>query len=148
MGSIQTAPAFHRLDVRSETSSCVVDLVAEATESLEDPQRIRLGDVEILVDTPREVLVYKLCALLGRSEIRDLRDVGLLLKSGLDLADAAREAPRKDAGFSPLTLAWALKDLPVRTLCAQAGLDDVEVREAEGVRDALVRELVAMSVPR
>jgi len=40
--------------------------------------------------------------LLERSEIRDLADVKALLDAGGDLDAALRDAPTKDAGFSPV----------------------------------------------
>jgi hypothetical protein len=62
--------------------------------------------VAIRVDTAYEILVNELCALLGRSELRNLVEVRALLDQGFDLARALADAPKKDSGFSPVTLAW------------------------------------------
>jgi hypothetical protein len=75
-----------------------------------------VGDEVILVDAPHEILVAKLSALLGRSELRDLEDVRALLAAGGDLTGAIADAPRKDAGFSPPMLAWVLEQFPVEAL--------------------------------
>jgi hypothetical protein len=61
------------------------------------------------VDNRHEILASKLATLLERSETRDLADVKALLDAGGDLESALRDAPMKDAGFSPLTLAWVLR---------------------------------------
>jgi Nucleotidyl transferase AbiEii toxin, Type IV TA system len=44
----------------------------------------------------REIFANKLCALLGRSEIRDLVDVRALEESGLSLTDGLAGGQRKD----------------------------------------------------
>ena len=86
------------------------------------------------------ILVDKLCALLGRSEPRDLHDVRELLATGGDLSAALEDAPRKDGGFSALTLAWVLRGVPAQLLERQAaGL--------AGYRDELVERLVALGGP-
>lgn len=58
----------------------------------------------------------KLTALLSRWAVRDLVDVRALVASGEDLDRALRDAPAKDGGFSPQTLAWVLDTLPTNEL--------------------------------
>jgi hypothetical protein len=103
-----------------------------------------------LGDLPREVrdrLTNKLCALLGRAEIRDLVDVQALLASGADLKKALLEAPRKDAGFSPLPLAWVLRDIRPKALGHLAGLSEEEAKSLENFKERLVIELLEASAP-
>jgi phosphoribosyl-dephospho-CoA transferase len=52
----------------------------------------------ILVETPHQLLVNKLCALLSRSELRDLVDVRVLIESGLDLTRALADCPARMPG--------------------------------------------------
>lgn len=47
-----------------------------------------------------------------------------LLAAGGDFDRALSDAPRKDGGFSPLTLAWVLKDMPVAEMASSEGLED------------------------
>ena len=70
---IQSAPSFARFRVSDGADVCIVDLVAEPVQSVEPPLRVQLGTAMIAIDTAREILANKLCALLGRSELRDLR---------------------------------------------------------------------------
>lgn len=65
-------------------------------------------------------LAYKLCAVIGRQEWRDLDDVRSLIASGEDLRLGLLHAPIKDGGFSPLTLVWILKSFPIETLGPKA----------------------------
>lgn len=77
--SIQTSPDFRRLLVNRESEAIVVDLVREYVFQIEREKPIING---IRVDSPEEILANKLCALLSRSEIRDLVDVRELENAG------------------------------------------------------------------
>lgn len=94
-----------------------------------------------------ELLVSKLCALLSRSELRDLHDVLVLLEAGGDLPRALREAPQKDGGFSPVTLAWVLDQFPLAAMARTLGTDAEVLRKLEVFRADLTRQLLAMAKP-
>jgi hypothetical protein len=145
---VQRAPAFRRLRAERGGAVVVVDLVADAAPVVENATEQQLDeDVRILVDPPHEILVSKLCALLSRSELRDLEDVRALLHSGEDLVRALADAPRKDAGFSPITFAWVLKDLPVDALGRALGRKEEERRALEAFRGELVDRVLAAAKP-
>jgi hypothetical protein len=144
---LQSGGSFFRLRVSDGTSVSVVDLVADPTPTVVAPQQINLKGVPIAVDDPQEILTNKLCALLGRAEIRDLVDVKELLSSGADLGRALAEAPRKDAGFSPLTLAWVLKDIRPQALGRLAGLASEDAQALEDFKERLVRSLLETGAP-
>ncbi len=145
--SIQSGATFSQLRVSDGVETCVIDLVAEPVAPVETPLQIRIGDTFLVVDTPHEILVNKLNALLGRSELRDLEDVRALLAAGGDLERAMADASKKDGGFSPLTLSWVLKDLRPRSLARVAGLDLQKVEELEAFRDSLVERILDLSSP-
>jgi hypothetical protein len=145
---LQSSDTFFQLRVRSEEAVCVVDLVAESVAPIEAPVQVRVRDLSIAVDTPQEILVNKLCALLGRAEIRDLVDVRSLLRAGADLTKALGDAPRKDAGFSPLTLAWVLRDIRPTSLTAVTDLSEAEAKELEAFKDQLISSLLEVSAPQ
>lgn len=145
--TLQTGPTFHRLRVKGEHEVCVVDLVAEPIPFLHRPQTIEVQGISITVDTPQEILVNKLCTLLSRSEVRDLVDVRALLESGADFKEALSDAPRKDAGFSPLVLAWVLRDLRPRALAGAAGLSKTEAEDLDRFREKLISDLLEAGTP-
>lgn len=120
--TLRRAPTYQRLEVQNESEIILIDLVAKPVPSLEVPIEVQPG---LLVDTAQEILVNKLCALVGRMAIRDLVDVQALVASGGDLERALQDAPKKDSGFSPPTLTWLLKDMPVEKLAVSAGYDPV-----------------------
>jgi aryl-alcohol dehydrogenase-like predicted oxidoreductase len=67
----------------------------------------------IRVDVPQEILANKLCALLSRSEIRDLVDVRALEAAGYRIEDVWQAAQAKDRGLTPAQLAWVLSQIEV-----------------------------------
>jgi predicted nucleotidyltransferase component of viral defense system len=147
VATVQTTPAFVRLRVASEHSTVLVDLIAEAAEGIEPPRRRSVGSAEILVDSTRAILAEKLCALLERSEIRDLVDVQALLTSGESLELAVADAPRRDSGFSALTLAWVLRNFDVKALASSAGVRDAAVADLDAFRLTLVDRLIDAAKP-
>lgn len=141
--ALRTTATFAQLDVRLDTQSVVVD----PTPVAEAAQPFAVGNATILVETPHQLLVNKLCALLSRSELRDLIDVRVLIESGLDLTRALADCPGQDAGFSPLTFAWSARALPIRRLAAAQGWSDAEIDALDRFRDGLVARVIADSQP-
>lgn len=64
-----------------------------------------------LTDPPEEILSNKLCALLSRSEVRDLVDVRALEMAGYRVEDALPAAKLKDSGLTPAQLGWVLSEI-------------------------------------
>lgn len=139
---IQTAPAFVRFRVSDGAEVCLVDLVAEPVSTVDPPVRAQVGRVSISVDSPHEILVNKLCALLGRSELRDLEDVKALLESGASLERALADAPKKDGGFSPLTLAWTLRGIQPASVARAAGWPVEKAEDVTKFKDELIQRLL------
>lgn len=138
--AIQTSPDFRRLLVRRENEAIVVDLVREYVYQIEREKREING---IRIDSPEEILANKLCALLSRSEIRDLIDVRELEKSGLNLENALRFAEKKDSGLTPAQLAWVLKQIKLgEDLIAPGNVSVAELRE---YLDYLIKTLTKLS---
>jgi hypothetical protein len=144
---IQTAPSFARFRVSDGADVCLVDLVADSVATVDPPLRLQIGDISIAVDSPHEILVNKLCALLGRSELRDLEDVKVLMEHGGSLERALADAPVKDGGFSPLTLAWTLRGLQPAVLAQAAGWTAEKGDELGRFKDQLIQRLLAASAP-
>lgn len=125
-----------------------LDLVADPVPMTEAPQRADLSSGFLIqADTPYEILVNKLCALLSRVEPRDLADVRVLVASGLDLSRAIDDAPRKDAGFSAATLAWVLSDASVDAGLRSGAVSAQEAEELLRFRQQLVKALMQSGHP-
>jgi Nucleotidyl transferase AbiEii toxin, Type IV TA system len=144
---LRTSPMFSQLEVRDESGSVIVDLVADPTPIAEPPVPMSLGETTILVETPHQLLVNKLCALLSRSELRDLVDVRELLQCGGDLQRALEDCPRQDAGFSPLTFSWSVRGLRIDRLAATLRWAAEDIAAIARFRDELVDRVVAAARP-
>jgi len=105
------------------------------------------ADVTIMVETPHQLLVNKLCALLSRSELRDLIDIRALVESGADLSRALHDCPGQDAGFSPMTFAWGANGLPLRRIATVQGWPEPEIEALERFRQDLVERVMTEARP-
>ncbi len=144
---LRTSPTFAELRVADVTDVCIVDLVAEPFASIEPPQQASVGAAVIAVDSQHEILVAKLTTLLGRLELRDLVDVRALFDAGLDFDRALRDAPKKDGGFSAMTLAWVLEGFDLRPMATALSWSVDETAKLDAFRLDLIDRLVRMSRP-
>ena len=144
---LQDAGSFCRFAVSDGESSTVLDLVADPIANITEPEILDLEGHRIGVDSRHEILVNKLLAILGRSELRDLQDLQVLVESGGDLQRALADAPRKDAGFSPVTLAWLLRGFAIEKLASSAGWSAAQVRALVEFRDEFVFRLTDLARP-
>jgi hypothetical protein len=144
---LRSSATFAQLDVRLDAESTVIDLVADPTPIAEVAQPMTVGDVTIMVETPHQLLVNKVCALLSRSELRDLIDIRALVESGADLPRALRDCPGQDAGFSPMTFAWGAEGIPLRRIAAAQGWPEAEIEALERFRQELVEHVMAEARP-
>ncbi len=139
--SLRSSPEFQRTLVQRGEESAVVDLVVD-----------RAPDVDAAVDGPdgirmhsvREIADNKVCALIGRGEIRDFVDLRMILLHGLELADVLADAERKDGGVAAATLAWILDGLRIGSEAEVPGVTAVEL---ETFRRELVVKLRALAMP-
>jgi hypothetical protein len=142
VATLQTTPSFVQLKVTDKELAVVIDLISEPMDAIDTPETHPIGLSEILVDSPRSILAEKLCALLERSELRDLIDVDALMNSGESLDLAIADAPRRDSGFSPLTLAWVLRGFDVHRLAKTAGINATEATRLDAFRLELIDRFV------
>jgi hypothetical protein len=144
--SVSRHADFRRWLARRGAERCVVDLVRDRAPAIDTNKRAS-GTVRL--DTRREITANKLAALVGRSEIRDLVDLKLLLDSGEPLERAVTDASTKDAGVDAATIAWALDGLRIApTAHLPGGVDPVAL---DTFRTWLVKRLRALahaSTPR
>ncbi len=141
--ALTTGSHHRRFLVRRGAESVVVDLVHDPVPQIVADKPVTDG---IPLDPPQEILANKLCALLSRSELRDLVDVRALEQAGFAIEEALPLAARKDGGFSPATLAWTLKRLPIAP--DARGIAGLSAAELKHYRDALCDRLARLARPR
>lgn len=140
--AIQTAPDFRRLLVKRGDEAVVVDLAREYVFQIEKEKR-EIGGIRI--DSPEEILANKLCALLSRSEIRDLVDVRELEKAGFNLENALAVAEKKDTGLTAAQLAWVLSQIRFGDDSIPPG--GISVSELRNYLDDLIARLQRLAFP-
>lgn len=140
---IQTSPDFRRLLVKRDGESMVVDLIREYVFQISPEKKVVN---QIRVDTAEEIFANKLCALLSRSEIRDLVDVRQLENSGLSLEDALDAAAKKDSGLTPAQLAWVLSQIRLGDQSELPG--DVSSTELDQYLQTMIDRLRIMAIPK
>jgi hypothetical protein len=108
LGAVPTVlvadPDFRRLLIVRGTDEARVDLVRDRAPQLLE-KVVRDG---LRTDSVDEIFANKICALVGRSEARDLVDIRALEEKGLRVEDSIPLAAKKDGGVTPATLAWLL----------------------------------------
>ncbi|MBL8755678.1 MAG: nucleotidyl transferase AbiEii/AbiGii toxin family protein [Planctomycetes bacterium] len=139
---LRTFPEFCRVLVRRGDSSAIVDLAVDRAPDLEPPVVAADG---VRMHSLREIGANKVCALLGRAEVRDLVDLRAILARGADLVDLLRAAERKDGGVSAATLAWLLDSMTIGDSAELPG--GVTPAELDQFRRELVTELRRRAFP-
>jgi predicted nucleotidyltransferase component of viral defense system len=106
---VRSTPDFRRYLLRRGSDGVVVDLARERVAQL----RAKVVRDGLPMDPVEEIVANKICALLGRAEIRDLVDLYCLERAGFPVERFLEDAQQKDAGVTPATLAWVLSEVVV-----------------------------------
>jgi hypothetical protein len=139
---IRTGPDYRRLVVFGRDESLIVDLVFERAPQIHE-EKLAVGAVRI--DPVDEIFANKLCALLGRAEVRDLVDLFFLEREGLSLEQGLAAGRRKDGGLTPAQLAWVLSEMVLPESGAIPG--DVPRAELDRYRQDLIDRLLILARP-
>jgi hypothetical protein len=99
----------------------------------------------IRVDPIDEIFANKLCALLGRAELRDLVDIFVLEREGLSLEQGLAAGQRKDGGLTPAQLAWVLSQMELSESEAIPG--NVPREDLDRYRRDLIDRLLVLARP-
>lgn len=139
------APAFRRvLLVGPDGETLRLDLVLDTAERSGPPPREASG---LWLDPPEEIVVNQICAIVGRSELRDLVDLFFLEQTGHRVLDALDAARRKDPGVTPAQLAWAITQVPLDRL-PDGMLVSLSLEELRTFTARLLEDLERLSFPR
>ena len=143
VADVVRAVSFHRFVVSLGEEVLLIDLVADPGTPLEPAVAVQIAGISVHVPTRHNLLVDKLCALLSRQEGRDLVDVHALLTAGADLDRAVADAPKRDAGYSAMTLVWVLRGWQMASVAKSAGWLAERTALMAAFRDELVQRLTA-----
>jgi predicted nucleotidyltransferase component of viral defense system len=141
--AIQTSPDFRRFLIKRGSESIVIDLVREYVYQI-DREKNKINGIRI--DSPQEILANKLCALLSRSEIRDLVDIYELEQAGFQVEDAVSAASLKDTGLTSAQLGWILSQIKFGDDAIIPS--EIKVEELRKYLDNLIERLTIISFPK
>jgi predicted nucleotidyltransferase component of viral defense system len=141
--AIQTSPDFRRFLITRNNESVVIDLIREYVYQI-DREKNKINGIRI--DSPQEILANKLCALLSRSEIRDLVDIYELEKAGFQVEDAVSAASLKDTGLTSAQLGWILSQIKFGDDAIIPS--EIKVEEWRKYLDNLIERLTTVSFPK
>lgn len=138
VATLQRFAEFRRFSVQRQRESTIVDLAIDRVPALH-PKRV-IGNV--VVDSLEEIAANKLCTVLGRAEPRDLVDLMLILRTGVDLGAALSGAAAKDGGADAATLAWVVGQIRIGTEAVlPAGITGVELESFRADLELRLRRL-------
>jgi len=141
---LRSGTGFRRYLLTRGEEQLVLDVVHETVEQLDQEKPVIEG---LRVDTVREITANKLCAVVGRSELKDLIDLYFIEKTGVNLLDLLNDAQRKDGGLTPATLAYTLSQISTSGRL-QGLLIPVSKEDLTRFRDRLVDALTRMAFPK
>jgi len=141
--SITTSPAFRRYELKRGIEREILDFVVELVPQI-DPEKERFDHLR--VDTLREIVVNKICTLIGRCEVKDLVDLYFLNKRGLTVRDHIAEALRKEGGLDPAMISFILARTRIDRVPDYL-LEPLELSDLRAFVQDLQHELAAMAFP-
>lgn len=144
--TVQRYPGFRRFIVRDGLDETMIDIVHEPVAQIVplEEKPIHGG---LHVDALADLVANKLCALLGRGDVKDLIDLYVLDRVGVDIAAHVGAAQAKDGGLDPSTLSFVLGSMPTdpsRLLL----VDSIAAEDVAAFRDRLVDQLLSMAWPQ
>jgi len=142
---IRRFPGFRRFIVGDGKDETLLDLVHDPVAQMVD-----LSDKPVFeglrVDDLSDIVTNKLCALLGRGDIKDLVDLYFLQQAGIDVPAYVDAAQRKDGGMEPTTLGYVLQSVRLDTSRLLL-VKPLSPGDLERFRDDLMRRLLEMAWP-
>ena len=125
---VSTSPLFCRYALSRDGQTEIVDFVLEKVPPVFNHKNT-YGN--IVVDTLEEIGINKICALVGRSEIKDIVDLYFIARSGFSVTENIENARKKDGGVDPSVLSFLLDQIPLDTVECQfvADFDEASFRD-------------------
>lgn len=143
--ALRDSPEFRRYRIERKDSQTLLDVVLDRAPQLCEHKRNERG---IVMDSLEEVLVNKICAIVGRAEARDFVDTWFLcVRQGLDRGKALSQAQVKDGGVDAGALLYVLQDIDWEQFRVP-GVDPVVVHETVDFFQAWARELALELYPK
>ena len=100
----------------------------------------------IIVDSIEDIAANKICATLGRTEIKDLVDLYFLDSAGYSVADYFDLAQQKDGGLAYETLAYTLNQFHI-TKIPSFMINPMTVEQLNQYKETMIEWLLRKAAP-
>jgi predicted nucleotidyltransferase component of viral defense system len=107
--AVRLTSYFKHFQVGPKENPLTIHFSREYSAHLKPPNHFG----EILVDSIEDIATNKICAALGRTEIKDLVDLYFLDKAGYSIINYFDLAKQKDGGLAYETLAYTLSQFDI-----------------------------------
>lgn len=142
--NVTTTPDFFRFRVRRAGEIELLDFVRENVHQVHSEKHEISG---IRVDPMEEIGVNKICALLGRGDIKDIVDLYFLDRESFHVPAHLEEARLKDAGVHPAALSYVLSETAVDEL-PEMMIEPVDLERLKAYAEDLAHVLAGVAFPR
>jgi hypothetical protein len=140
--AVQITPFFKHFKVGSPESSLTLHFAKDVPFHIKPPNRFG----EIFVDSIEDITANKICASLGRTQIKDLVDLFFLNKAGYSVADYFELAQQKDGGLAYETLAYTLSQFKISKIPSFM-IKSLTVDELKQYRETTIEWLLRKAAP-
>jgi predicted nucleotidyltransferase component of viral defense system len=141
--SLSASPDFHRHQLQRGAERELLDFVIERVPQVDSTKS---SFDQIRVDTLREILVNKICALIHRCEMKDLIDLYFLHRRGYRILDHFDEATKKEGGLDPAMISFLLSRVKIEL--PDYLLEPVDLADFESFVRDLRRQMAAKVFPK
>ena len=141
--ALTASPDFHRYQIVRPPESEILDFVIERIPQLDEKKNDFDG---VRVDTIREIMVNKICALIHRCELKDVLDLYYLQRKGYSVRDYLKETKRKEAGLDPAMISFLLSRLKI-DIDPDYLLAPLDLADFRRFVDELRKEMAQVSFP-
>lgn len=143
ISSVTSSPTFRRYELTRNSEREVLDFVIEFAPQI-DREKNSIGNLR--VDTLREIMVNKICTLIGRCEVKDVVDLFFLEKRGFRVAEYFEEAKQKEGGLDPAMLSYILSEFQLDRVPDYL-LEPLSVEELRAYAASLQQIFAGMAYP-
>jgi len=140
--AVRLTSYFKHFQVGAQENPLTIHFSREYSAHLKPPYHFG----NILVDSIEDIAANKICAALGRTEIKDLVDLYFLDKAGYTIAGYFDLAKQKDGGLAHETLAYTMSQFELSQI-PPFMIVPLTVEELQNYLEATIRWLIQQSAP-
>jgi predicted nucleotidyltransferase component of viral defense system len=140
--AVRVTSYFKHFQVGHKDDSLTIHFSKDYTTHIKPPNHFE----GVLVDSIEDITANKICAALGRTEIKDIVDLYFLDKAGHSISNSFDAAQQKDGGLAYETLAYTLSQFEISEI-PPFMIKPLTVEELRQYCDTIIAWLIQKSAP-